>query len=279
MEIIFNHPFWQGMAASFLERGSRIALLLVGLFIVHAVIAHVLGGALRFRFENLSSEQQRRQTTLLKLAEHFITVFFCFVAVVMVLNELSVDTTSLLAGAGIIGLAIGVGAQSLVKDFVAGFFIIAENQYSIGDFVTICEHTGTVMEVTFRTTKLRSADQVLHIIPNGLIAVVSNYTKNLYLATVRIAVEQTADPDTVLVVLTAALAALSERYASVEAGGSIGGISRMDGNQFLYEVYLPAQRTEAAAVCAAYRYEVAKGFSQKHILLSDFIVASGLPGQ
>lgn len=135
------------------------------------------------------------------------------------------------------------------------------------------------MEVTFRTTKLRSADQVLHIIPNGLIAVVSNYTKNLYLATVRIAVEQTADPDTVLVVLTAALAALSERYASVEAGGSIGGISRMDGNQFLYEVYLPAQRTEAAAVCAAYRYEVAKGFSQKHILLSDFIVASGLPGQ
>jgi small conductance mechanosensitive channel len=202
---------------------------------------------------------------------------FYFFMTIMILNEFHVDTTSLLAGASIIGLAIGVGAQSLVKDFVAGFFIILEGQYSIGDYVTVKGFSGIVTNVNLRTTRICSADKVFHTIPNGMIDIVSNYTRGMYVATIRVAVSQTADPDVVLPILQDALDAVSVRSDVRDEGASVGGLAQMDGSSFIYEVSIPALRSDAYGVCTAYRYEVAKRLNAAKVPLARIVIENADP--
>jgi small conductance mechanosensitive channel len=104
-----------------------------------------------------------------------------------------VDTTSILATAGIGGLAVGFGAQGLVKDVINGFFILFEDQYAVGDFVTIGDTTGTVEEIGLRITKIRSFKGDLTIIPNGQIQKVVNYTRGNMLAVVDVGIAYEMD--------------------------------------------------------------------------------------
>jgi small conductance mechanosensitive channel len=101
-----------------------------------------------------------------------------FLALMQVLSLFSIDIKPLLASAGIAGLAIGFGAQTLVKDVINGFFILVENQYDIGDTVSIAGQTGTVEEMTLRRTVLRDADGSVHVVPNSQITVVTNSTRD-----------------------------------------------------------------------------------------------------
>jgi len=100
------------------------------------------------------------------------------VAVVMILREIGFDITPLLASAGIVGLAFGFGAQSLVKDVIAGFFLLIENQFDEGDEIEILGEKGIVQKITLRTVWLKDENEVLHIIPNGSIVVVKNFSKS-----------------------------------------------------------------------------------------------------
>lgn len=272
MDSLFTDSLTRDIALTLLEKGVRIILLLVASYIAYIIIQRLIERLFDIRFVKLSKEQERRSTTLHSLVHSVIFVIFCFLVVIMILNELRVDTTSLLAGASIIGLAIGVGAQSLVKDFVAGFFIILEGQYSIGDFVTVKGYSGTVIDVNLRTTKICSPDKVIHTIPNGLIDIVSNYTKGMYVATIRIGVSQSADPDVVLSVLQEALGVVSQRSDVHEEGASVGGLVQMEGNSFIYEVSIPARRSDAYGVCTAYRYEAAKRLAAAHIAMARFVI-------
>lgn len=92
----------------------------------------------------------------------------------MILRELGLDITPLLAGAGVLGLAIGFGAQNLIRDFLAGFFILLENQFRTGDVIKIKEHAGLVEDFNLRRTVLRDLEGAVHIIPNGEITTVTN---------------------------------------------------------------------------------------------------------
>src|SRR5690625_1552052 len=94
----------------------------------------------------------------------------------MVLETFGVPVSTLLAGAGVVGLAIGFGAQSLVKDIISGFFIIFEDQFSVGDYIMINSLEGTVEEIGLRTTKIESWTGEQHVIPNGDISIVTNYS-------------------------------------------------------------------------------------------------------
>ncbi len=190
------------------------------------------------------------------------------------LNEFNVDTTSLLAGASIIGLAVGVGAQSLVKDFVAGFFLMMENQYSIGDIVTVKGFTGFVSDVSFRTTKIQSFDKVIHTIPNGLIDIVSNYTKGLYIANVQIEVNQDIEPQRVIEVLNKALEEIKKRDDISGADASVGGIASMHDGLFVYDIYLPTTRGNAYSVCTDYRYAAVRLLREAHIPMGRVLIQS-----
>ena len=94
----------------------------------------------------------------------------------MILEYCGIPIKGLLAGAGILGLAVGFGAQSLVKDIISGFFIIFEDQFSVGDYIKINPFEGEVLEIGLRTTKLKSKIGELHVIPNGSIIQVTNFS-------------------------------------------------------------------------------------------------------
>ena len=260
----------------FITKCIKIAFVIIIALFFYNVLKRIIGRVIDMHFEELSMTQRRRANTLLSLVRSFLAVIFSFVTIMMILNELSIDTTSLLAGASIIGLAIGVGAQGLVKDFGAGIFIILEDQYSIGDIVTIKGFTGTVTDVSLRTTKVCSNDKVVHTIPNGLIDIVSNYTKGIYIATIKISISQDADPDVVLPVLKRALDEVGRRSDVQSEGASVGGISSMEGNSLTYEVSIPARRIDSYDVCAAYRYTAAKMLAAAHIPFAKFSVEADL---
>lgn len=129
-------------------------------------------------------DRRKRVKTLDSLVNATLRVVIFIIATIMVINELGVNTGPLIASAGVIGVALGFGAQSLIKDFMSGFFIITENQYRVGDVIEIAtmvgnvKVTGTVEAITIRTTVLRDLSGQLHHIPNGNIIVTTNMTMN-----------------------------------------------------------------------------------------------------
>jgi len=122
-------------------------------------------------------ELAKRSHTLSIFLTSLIGAVIVIAAIFMILSEVGLDITPLLAGAGIIGIAIGFGAQSLIRDFLSGLFIILEDQYSKGDWVQIAGINGLVEEVNLRRTVLRDLDGIVHSIPNGEVKVASNFTK------------------------------------------------------------------------------------------------------
>jgi small conductance mechanosensitive channel len=111
----------------------------------------------------------------------------------MLLSELGINIAPVLAGVGIIGIAIGFGAQSLVKDIIAGLFILVENQYRKGDVVKIADVSGLVEDISLRRTVLRDMDGVVHVVPNGEIRVASNLTKEWSRVNMNISVSYNTD--------------------------------------------------------------------------------------
>jgi len=120
---------------------------------------------------------RRRVQTLAAVAKSVIRYALDFVALVTSLSLLGVDTSSLLLGAGIAGLAVGFGAQNLVRDVLTGFFILLEDQYAVGDYVSLGGVEGVVEEIGLRTTLIRAPGGELHILPNGTIQRVTNFSR------------------------------------------------------------------------------------------------------
>ncbi|MDQ3937534.1 MAG: mechanosensitive ion channel family protein [Chloroflexota bacterium] len=123
-------------------------------------------------------EVQRRRDTLDGLLNRSLRVIILIIAFLMVLGILELDIGPAIAGLGIVGLALSLGAQHLVRDYVAGAFVLIENQYSKGDVVTIAGVTGTVEDISLRRTTLRDVDGTVHHVPHGLIQVSANLTRS-----------------------------------------------------------------------------------------------------
>lgn len=128
--------------------------------------------------DNYSSkrEEKLREDTLISIVANTVRVLVWLLAGMIVLSELSVDIGPLVAGAGVAGIAIGFGAQEMIQDFVSGLFIIMENQYRVGDVVELDGFSGTVTEITMRSTVLRDLDGNVHHFPNGMVRHTINMT-------------------------------------------------------------------------------------------------------
>ncbi len=146
------------------------------------------------RGEDLTIESGRTHT-LLTVARKSILIALSLIAGLMILSEVGVNIGPLLAGAGVLGLAISLGAQKLLQDIITGFFILLENQIAVGDYVTIGEKSGTVEMISIRTIRLRDTAGVVHIIPYSSIITVSNFTKEFsyYLFEVSVAYKENVD--------------------------------------------------------------------------------------
>ncbi len=125
-----------------------------------------------------TDESSKRINTLYDIFHGFIKMVLWVVLIIMILQRVGLNTAPLLASAGIIGLAIGFGAQELVRDYIAGFFVILENQIRVGDVVSINQTSGIVEKIELRTTTLRDFSGTVHVFQNGKINSISNMTKD-----------------------------------------------------------------------------------------------------
>ncbi len=143
------------------------------------------------------TESEKRAKTLAQVLTYVTKIFVWASVTLMILRETGLDVAPFLAGAGIAGIALGFGAQSLVKDVLAGVFILTESQFRVGDVVELVGKSGVVEEINLRTTLLRSLDGTVHIVPNGQIAVASNMTHRWSRAVLDVQVGYDADLDLV----------------------------------------------------------------------------------
>ncbi len=185
-------------------RTSGLRLLVIALLAVLLVrlLSALTSRIARFaRTDSPLSELEKRARTLAGMLQTVGTAIIVVVALLMGLREIGLDITPLLAGAGVAGLAIGFGAQSLIKDVIAGFFILLEDQFHVGDVIQAAGVSGQVERLSLRTTIVRDLQGTVHFIPNGEIKVVSNLTKGWSRVVLEVGVAHETDLERALGVL------------------------------------------------------------------------------
>ncbi len=185
------------------DHGLTIVVILIGAWVVRKILRKTITRfEKRFKQEGVApSEVEKRAKTLGGIIKAFITVIIYAAAVMMIISEFGVEIGPLLAGAGIAGLAIGFGAQTLVKDVISGFFILLEDQVRVGDVVNLAGIGGLVEDINLRTTRLRDLEGRVHVIPNGSIEVATNMTREWSRALFEIGVAYKEDVDQVITVM------------------------------------------------------------------------------
>jgi small conductance mechanosensitive channel len=209
MQLILTdiHLFLTGMAGAAAQSAVRIALVLVGGF----VLARVLR-ALLIHFERvlvragertgaLVAATRSRVSTLTGVLRALALVVLWSVVTMICLSQLGLDVRPILAGAGIVGLAVGFGAQYLVRDVIAGFFLVLEDQVRVGDVAVVNGTGGLVETLTFRTIGLRDLAGTVHIFPNGGVTTLANMTRGWSGYVVDVEVPFREDPDRVIAVM------------------------------------------------------------------------------
>lgn len=162
----------------FVSTGLRILLIAV-ITLIAIKVVKVLTGRLSMSLikDKLDEESKKRASTLGSVIRHLLVVVILIVAGMTILGQLGVEIGPVLAAAGIVGLAVGFGAQSLVKDVINGFFILLEDQIRVGDVVQVAGKGGVVEKVNLKMTILRDLSGNVHYVPNGNIDLVTNMTK------------------------------------------------------------------------------------------------------
>ncbi|MGE5177004.1 MAG: mechanosensitive ion channel family protein [Hyphomicrobiales bacterium] len=186
----------------------RLGLIVLGAIILLRISA-ILVGRLERAIRRAGGEEgasEKRARTLGAVLRGVARSAVVIVAILMGVRELGLDITPALAAAGGFGVAAGLGAQSLIRDWISGFFIIYDNQYVVGDVVRVQGVAGTVEALTLRHTELRDGDGAVHYLANGEIKLVTNLTKSWSAPVVRIPVNLTEDPARVTAILEGYLA-------------------------------------------------------------------------
>ncbi|MFP4153114.1 MAG: mechanosensitive ion channel family protein [Alkalispirochaeta sp.] len=211
--------FWQQLLQSAIEWSLRVLPGIVIILIVAVIASKLLNKILHRVSETMAAnlkragrldpgELDKRVATLTGILSASVRLILWLVIVMMVLRRLGIDVAPIIAGAGILGLAVGFGAQELVRDFIAGFFILMENQVRAGDVANINGTGGVVEQVGLRTIVLRDASGVVHVFQNGKINSLSNMTKEWSAIVFDIGVAYKEDTDRVVSVMQAVAADL-----------------------------------------------------------------------
>lgn len=186
----------------------RIGLILLFAYIGTLVVGRLLRGLRTYTIRMMLKaggeseyELEKRVQTIVSVVRKATFVLIWAIAWIMILKEMNFDIRPLLAGAGVIGVAIGFGAQNIVKDVLSGLFLLIENQIRVNDVAIVNGKGGLVEEINLRTTVLRAEDGAVHIFPNGAIQSISNLTREYSYSFFSVSVAYKEDPDRVIAVL------------------------------------------------------------------------------
>jgi moderate conductance mechanosensitive channel len=235
---MFTRSFWvgliEGAGRGIIETAADLAKIVVLYFIAQIVISRLIDGVLTpilAREEGVDSARTARIRTLQGLLKSIVSYVLFFIAAVMTLRAFKVDTASVLTTAGVVGLAVGFGAQRLVRDVISGFFILLENQFGIGEYVTAAGVTGRVEEIGMRITRIRDDAGKLNIIANGDITNVCNHSRGPVSVLVEISVASDVKPDSVALVLNETGKSLAHETEGMAKPLVYDGIVSMDSTK------------------------------------------------
>src|SRR5699024_2609888 len=203
----------------------RIAVIIGLVYIAIKVFNKVIDKSLERRKKIKFGMDKKKANTLAGILKNIIKYVFYFLGLIAVLDLFGIETSSLIATAGIGGLAIGFGAQSLVKDIITGFFIVFEEQFNVGDYVQIGEYEGIVEEIGLRVTKIRDFSGELHIIPNSNIIVVTNKNTEAMRALVKVSIHYNEDINKVIKILEEISDEVRNSSNDIIEGPNVLGIS------------------------------------------------------
>lgn len=213
------------VAYDILKSAAQIILL----FIIAKITTRVLIKLVN-RFFNLRAVKvdRRRRNTLVSLLDNVIRYTVYIIFFMMVLSILGFHIETLLAGAGIAGVALGFGAQSIIKDVLTGFFILFEDQYGVGDVVQINNFTGTVSTIGLRLTRIQAWTGEIEIIPNGQVQQVRNFSKSNSVAVIDVAVRHDTNLDHALRTLRQVMERVQEESSDVVGDVQILGVQALN---------------------------------------------------
>jgi small-conductance mechanosensitive channel len=257
------------------EHGLKI-LVVIGLSLLFFVAAKLAVRRMQRRLEGVESVTQeldlQRAATLTQAVSYAIRVVVWTVAILLVLGELGISLGPLIAGAGIAGVALGFGAQSLVRDYLSGFFILLENQFGVGDGVELLvggeKIAGRVEAVSLRTTELRDFDGTLHIAPNGNVLLVSNKTRGWARAIVDVTVaydEDLASVRSVLDELFAELKADEKLKNTFSSGPEMLGVEQLAGKDVVIRVVAETRPSRRGDIERTLRTRIKERFAERGI--------------
>lgn len=249
---VLNEENWISLGEIVLKIAAIIILSGIVIRIGKAMIHNI------FKVRNRAPIRtiERRENTLMKLLENILTYVISFMAFLMILSAINIDVKALLAGAGIVGLAVGFGAQSLVKDIITGFFIIFEDQFSVGDFVRIGQFEGTVEEIGLRTTKLKTWTGEVHILPNGSIIEVTNFSLHNSMAVVDVSISYESDIEKAERVIQQFIETLQEKSEDIVKTPELLGVQMLGPSDVTLRIAAETKPMKHFAVSRMIRKEL-----------------------
>ncbi|WP_343035003.1 mechanosensitive ion channel family protein [Sporosarcina jiandibaonis] len=257
-KFIFNQETWVDLGVLAL----KIAAIVVVAMIVVAIGKMIIRRMFTLKVKTRLRPSERREKTLLKLLENTLAYVVYFSAILAILAEF-MNISGLLASAGVLGLAVGFGAQSLVKDIISGFFIIFEDQFSVGDYVEIGTTMGTVEEIGLRTTKISAYGGEIHILPNGSITQVINYSINNSLAIIDVRIGYEVDINRAESLLEEFLTTLPIGYGGLIAKPTLIGVQDLAVSEIVFRVTAETEPVMQWAFARKFRKDL-KVFLDKH---------------
>jgi len=251
----------------YLQKTVLILLILIVTRIAIGIADMLIERTFQFKYKHeKTTGDERRADTLKILLKSVARYALFFIAAITVLDELGVPIAAVLSAAGILGLAVGFGAQNLVKDVITGFFIIFEDQFSVGEYVETEGVGGIVEEVGLRITKLRDWNGKLHIIPNGSIAMVTNHNRGSLRAWVEVRVSYREDLNRVLQVLEDTCKSVRNDFADkITQGPRVLGVTNLGQSEVVITIMAMTTPLEQWGIERELRKRIKETFEREGI--------------
>lgn len=256
-EYFSREDLWNFIVGASIKIIAIFLLSYLIVFIGKRIIARIF----KLRMQSPLKYSERRQQTLLKLSQSVLSYVVYFSAIIGALSSLNINVAGLLAGAGIAGLAIGFGAQNLVKDVITGFFIIFEDQFGVGDYVRINTSSaaeGTVTEIGLRTTKIVGITGEVYIVPNGQITEVVNFSLNNSKAVIDMQVGIEADIEKIENLMTEYLKTLPKQYEELVDVPKFVGVQNVTGTEITIRIVAETKPQQHYGIARIIRRDVKK---------------------
>ncbi|TDF94360.1 mechanosensitive ion channel family protein [Paenibacillus piri] len=261
IDYISDPVVWTGLLIGLI----KILFIYIAGKVVMKVANKALEHMLSAKLKSPVKFDARRTQTIGRLLGNITTYVVNFIVILMILNQFGIRLEPLLAGAGVVGLAIGFGAQSLVKDVITGFFIIFEDQFAVGDIVQIGAYKGTVEEIGLRVTKITSWTGEVHFIPNGTITQVTNFSLHNSIAVVDIAIAYASDMDKALEVLKQTVLKNYESNVNMVSEPQVLGIQTLTASEITLRTTVECKPNMQALVARELYAELKKAFDAASI--------------